>query len=81
MFMKKVYIALTLLLATTLFACVKEPKITFNEIEQQSLKAWIEKYHPQLKDNYQEEGGYYVEVLDKGILDYWRHATGLWQTS
>ena len=69
MFMKKVYIALTLLLATTLFACVKEPEITFNEIEQQSLKAWIEKYHPQLKDNYQEEGGYYVEVLDKGILD------------
>ena len=67
--MKKAYIILTLLLAATLFACVKEPQISINDIEQQSLKAWIEKYHPEIKDNYQQEGGYYVEVLNKGILD------------
>ena len=39
------------------------------EIEQRSLKAWIEKYHPELLENYQEEGGYYVEILDRGVQD------------
>ena len=41
----------------------------YKEIEQRSLKAWIEKYRPDLVDNYQEEGGYYVEVLDEGVQD------------
>ena len=39
------------------------------DIEQRSLKAWIEKNHPELADNYQEEGGFYVEVLDPGVAD------------
>ncbi|MBR2866995.1 MAG: hypothetical protein IKC12_04675 [Alistipes sp.] len=50
-------------------ACVKEPKMTVEEVEKRSLAAWIEKYHPELKDNLQEEGGYYVEVLDYGVQD------------
>lgn len=50
-------------------SCVKEPSISYNEIEQRSLKAWIEKYHPELNDNYQTDGGYYVEVLDRGVQD------------
>ena len=57
---------------TTLFlcaSCVTEPTSSFEEIEQRSLKAWIEKYHPELINNYQEEGGYYVEVLDYGCAD------------
>lgn len=67
--MRKSYIILPILLALALVACVKEPKISITEVEQISLKAWIEKHRPELKDNYQEVGGYYVEVLDKGILD------------
>ena len=59
---------LTLLL-TTLLSCVEEPQLTYNEIEQRSLKAWVEKYHPELVDNYQEEGGYYVEVINRGVQD------------
>ena len=51
------------------FACVKEPTMSATEIEQRSLKAWIEKYHPELLENYQEEGGYYVEILDRGVQD------------
>lgn len=50
-------------------SCVKEPSISYNEIEQRSLKAWIEKYHPELLVNYQEEGGYYVEVIESGVKD------------
>lgn len=65
-------IARYLIIATAIIlgvACVEEPTMTATEIEQRSLKAWIEKYHPELKDNYQEEGGYYVEILDAGIQD------------
>ena len=43
--------------------------MSFEDIEQRSLKAWIEKYRPELADNYQEDGGYYVEVLDPGCAD------------
>ena len=56
----------TILLCTS---CIKEPTTPFEEVEQRSLKAWIEKYHPELANNYQEEGGYYVEVLDYGHQD------------
>lgn len=56
-------------IVTAIVSCVKEPKMSFNDIEQRSLKAWIEKYRPELVDNYQEEGGYYVEVLDAGVMD------------
>ena len=50
-------------------SCVKEPTITSTEIEQRSLKAWIEKYRPELVDNYQENGGFYVEMLEYGVAD------------
>lgn len=39
------------------------------EIEQRSLKAWIEKYHSDIVDNYQQDGGYYVRILDYGVQD------------
>ena len=69
--MRNIFITPILLLLLTLAvsSCVKEPKMTFEEVEQRSLRAWIEKYHPELKDNYQEEGGYYVDVLDYGVQD------------
>lgn len=50
-------------------ACIKEPDISYKDLEQRSLKAWIEKHHPELVKNYQAEGGYYVEVLDAGVAD------------
>ena len=64
---KLLCVALFALLATV--ACIKEPETSFTDIEQRSLKAWIEKYHPELLENYQEEGGYYVEVLNAGVAD------------
>ncbi|MBO5716709.1 MAG: hypothetical protein J6R50_01135 [Alistipes sp.] len=65
-------ICLMALAASMLFvavSCIKEPTLSGEEIEQRSLKAWVEKYHPELLDNYQEDGGYYVEIIDEGCQD------------
>ena len=58
-----------ILFVTVTTSCVKETTISYNEIEQRSLRAWIEKYRPELLDNYQEDGGYYVDVINEGIAD------------
>lgn len=63
------YLGITTLLLLIAVGCIKEPTMSTEEIEQRSLKAWIEKYHSELLDNYQEDGGYYVEVLDEGHTD------------
>ena len=69
--MRRIFMLATLLCAMLVMAmsCIKEPTMSGTDIEQRSLKAWIEKYHPDLVDNYQEDGGYYVEVLDPGVAD------------
>jgi FKBP-type peptidyl-prolyl cis-trans isomerase len=69
--MNRLFVGIVSLLAIAVMAvsCIEEPTISFDDIEQRSLKAWIEKHRPELKDNYQEEGGYYVEVLDAGCAD------------
>ena len=59
-------IGILMMLVIMATACVREPKVTYDEIEHRSLKAWIEKYHPELMENYQEDGGYYVEILEEG---------------
>mgnify|MGYP003423936390 CR=1 FL=1 len=59
-------ITATLLL---MLSCIKEPAMSNKDIEQRSLRAWIEKYHPELVDNYQEDGGYYVEIINEGVAD------------
>ena len=41
-------IATLILLAA---ACIKEPTVDYTEVEQRSLKAWIEKHHKELLDN------------------------------
>ena len=56
-----------LVIATT--ACVREPQESYEKIEQRSLHAWIDKYHHELLENYQDNGGYYVEILDRGVQD------------
>lgn len=65
----KSFAGVLLLLIATTTACIKEQTVSYKDIEQRSLKAWVEKYHPGLVDNYQEDGGYYVEVLDYGHQD------------
>lgn len=69
--MNRAFTAIVSFVAIALMAvsCIKEPTMSFEDIEQRSLKAWIEKYRPELAANYQEDGGYYVEVLDPGCAD------------
>ncbi|MEE0863897.1 MAG: hypothetical protein U0L61_02040 [Alistipes sp.] len=64
--MKLTSLFMVLLLAV---ACIEEPTMDANDIEQRSLAAWIDKYRPDLKDNYQTEGGYYVDLIDEGCQD------------
>ena len=59
----------TILLAAafTVFAfssCIKEESVSNKEREKISLDAWIKINKPDLINNYQEEGGYYVEILE-----------------
>ncbi len=49
--------------ATALVSCIKEESISNKEREKISLEAWIRLNKPELLDNYQENGGYYVEIL------------------
>ena len=65
--MKNMKIIITLLLSLfVLSSCVKEPEYDRTEIEARSLKAWIKRNRPELLGNYQQEGGYYVDVLKWG---------------
>lgn len=69
--MNRVFVGIASLVMVAVMAvsCIEEPTMSFNDIEQRSLKEWINKYKPELLDSYQEEGGYYVEVLDEGVAD------------
>lgn len=53
----------------SLTSCVESEVLLYEELELQALKAWVEIHRPDLLDNYQERGGYYVEVLDAGVAD------------
>lgn len=47
-------------------SCLTETSMDNEERERISLDAWISLHRPELVNNYQEEGGYYVEVLSWG---------------
>ena len=65
--MKNMKIIIALLLSLfALSSCVKEVEYSGDELEARSLKAWIKKNRPELVGNYQEKGGYYVDVLSWG---------------
>lgn len=53
----------------SLFSCTKEAEMNINDIELKSFHAWMRNHHSELLENYQSEGGYYVEVLDAGTVD------------
>lgn len=52
-----------------LASCAKMESISSEQFETQALEAWITQHRPELLENYQPEGGYYVEVLDAGETD------------
>ena len=65
--MKNMRVIITLLLILfALSSCVKEPEYSGEQMESRALKAWIKKNRPELVQNYQENGGYFVDVLAWG---------------
>lgn len=63
------WLPVALLCAVLLGSCAETPKDSFTEDAQaKSLEAWMKINHPELLENYQAEGGYYVEVIDAGDL-------------
>ena len=60
------FVAVALL---SLSACTKVQVEKFNDLENRSLKAWMLKNRPDLVENFQEDGNYYVEILEAGAAD------------
>lgn len=56
-----------LLVVMVATSCINETSVSNEEREKISLKAWISLNRPDLLDNYQEEGGYYVELLSGDV--------------
>ena len=54
----------TVVSALAMVSCIKEDSVPNKEREKISLEAWIRLNKPELLGNYQEEGGYYVEILE-----------------
>ncbi len=52
-----------------LVSCAKETTESYEKVESLALEAWIAQHRPDLIDNKQVEGGYYVDVLDAGNPD------------
>lgn len=46
-----------------LASCAKEQTESYDKFEDQALEAYMTLKHPELLENYQTEGGYYVDVL------------------
>ena len=53
----------------SLYSCVESTALKIEEVETLALQSWIEVNRPDLLENYQVNGGYYVELLDEGVAD------------
>ena len=53
----------------SLYSCVESTALDIEDVETLALQSWIEINRPDLLENYQVNGGYYVELLDEGVAD------------
>ena len=54
---------------TTRCSCAEEPDNAYpGNTQNKALKAWMTQNRPDLLENYQEEGEYYVDVVSLGDL-------------
>ena len=68
-FLHGIFCFVGLSLAFALSSCVKSNEMEFNEVERVALESWMKINRPDLLENYQPIGGYYVELLDEGVAD------------
>lgn len=52
-----------------LASCAKEQTESYDKFEDQALEAYITQKHPELLENLQTEGGFYVDVIKPGLAD------------
>lgn len=52
-----------------LASCAKEEGESYDKFEDQALEAWMTQHRPELLNNYQPKGGYYVDVIEPGHAD------------
>ncbi len=52
-----------------LASCAKEQTESYDKFEDQALEAYMTQKHPELLENFQSEGGYYVDVREPGKAD------------
>lgn len=64
-YMTRIFVS-ALLCAVALASCVKMDEPSGEEMESRSLRAWMKKNHPDLLENHQTEGDYYVEIVAWG---------------
>ncbi len=55
-----------LLCAVAFVSCVKENEPSGAEMESRSLRAWIKKNRPELLENHQTKGDYYIDIVAWG---------------
>ncbi|MBQ3027428.1 MAG: hypothetical protein IJD27_07865, partial [Alistipes sp.] len=65
-FFQTIKVAVVVLLAAASVSCITEETVPNKEREKISLDAWIRLNRPDLLANYQEDGGYYVDLLEEG---------------
>ncbi len=58
--------SLTLACLAGLFACAEDHADTAEGVENRSLKEWMKLHRPELVENFQADGAYYVDVLSLG---------------
>ncbi|MBR7097308.1 MAG: hypothetical protein IKC78_05975, partial [Alistipes sp.] len=68
-FFNRLFLITCSVLSVSLISCVDSEDMPFEEVEKIALKAWIEINRPDLLDNFQPIGEYYVELLDEGHPD------------
>ena len=52
------------LLALT--SCAKDEDESYVQFENQALEAWMTQHRSDLVQNYQSDGGYYIDVIEAG---------------
>ncbi len=65
-------------LITLFVACADPQERTYDGMEGQALEKWMEKYHPDLVDNKQSDGEYYVDIIHPGDAEKPVNETTYW---
>lgn len=60
--MNRILSSILIIGTALLCSCAKTPNIDIDEVENHAIRSWMKIHHPDLLDNLQENGMYYVDV-------------------